>query len=60
MPAAVSFRTIRASKPFGGDILLGVVFALPIAALVLAFTISTRGDQGIVAQIVEQVASYQM
>jgi len=60
MSASITIRTIGGPKPFHGDVLLGLVFALPIVALVLAFGLSTHGDQGIVAQTAIEVASDQM
>jgi hypothetical protein len=60
MSAAVTFWTTRTPKLSSADVLLGLIFALPIAALVLAFGISTHRGQGIFAQTVEQVASCQM
>jgi hypothetical protein len=60
MSATVPFSTTRTSKLSSANILLGLIFAAPVAALFLAFGISTRGEQGTVAQTVEQVASSQM
>jgi hypothetical protein len=58
--AAITFWTGQSSKLSSGELLQGLVFSLPIAALVLAFVISMHSGDGIVAQTVEQVASYQM
>ena len=56
MPIAVTLPAARSSKRVALDLRLGLVFAMPIATLLLAFAISTRGPDETVRQTLEQVA----
>jgi hypothetical protein len=60
MSATIDFRIIRSPRTSTADFLLGLLFGLPVLALVLAFGIATLRQSATVMQTSEQVASYQM